>query len=176
MATQQLERGGVKAEKDRLQPALLDRLTDNEPLKHTERVEAVYVNEARLRAALLRDLAWLLNAVNATSHMDFEGMPMVANSVINYGVTPLAGLLLSELEWHSVEESIRSSILAFEPRILAETLVVALQTSTDSLNHHNTLQFEIRCQFWSLPYPLELLLKTSLDLETGQVVMSESRG
>ena len=40
---------------------------------------------------------------------------------------------------------------------------------------HNTLQFEIRCQFWSMPYPLELLLKTSLDLETGQVVLSDLR-
>lgn len=176
MASRLLERGGVKAEKDRLQPALLDRLTDHEPLKRAERVEAVYVNEGRLRAALLRDLAWLLNAINATSHTDFFGMPLVEKSVINFGVAPLAGRLLSELEWHDVEESIRHSILAFEPRILAETLVVALQTSTDSLNHHNTLQFEIRCQFWSLPYPLELLLKTSLDLETGQIVMSESRG
>jgi predicted component of type VI protein secretion system len=40
---------------------------------------------------------------------------------------------------------------------------------------HNTLQFEIRCQFWSMPYPLELLLKTSLDLETGQVSLQNLR-
>jgi predicted component of type VI protein secretion system len=38
-----------------------------------------------------------------------------------------------------------------------------------------TLQFEIRCQFWSMPYPLELLLKTSLDLETGQVSLQNLR-
>jgi hypothetical protein len=39
----------------------------------------------------------------------------------------------------------------------------------------STLQFEIRCQFWSMPYPLELLLKTSLDLETGQVSLQNLR-
>ncbi len=173
MATRRI--GGLGTDKDRLQPALLDRLTDHEPTKRTERAEAVYVTDARLRAALLRDLGWLLNAVNATSHIDFDGLPEAERSVINYGVAPLAGQLLSELDWKDVEESLRRSILSFESRILPETLVVAMAPSMASLSHHNTLQFEIRCQFWSMPYPLELLLKTSLDLETGQVVMSDMR-
>jgi len=56
---------------------------------------------------------------------------------------------------------------------LPDTLVVSLLASGDSLGQHNTLQFEIRCQFWSTPYPLEMLLKTSLDLETGQVQLSD---
>ncbi|XVJ69394.1 MAG: type VI secretion system baseplate subunit TssE [Rhizobacter sp.] len=167
--------GGLGTDKDRLQPALLDRLTDHEPNKRTERADAVYVTETRLRTALLRDLAWLLNANDATSHIDFEGLPEAQRSVINYGMTPLAGQLLSELDWKDVEASIRSSILTFESRILPETLVVALAETADSLNHHNTLQFEIRCQFWSMPYPLELLLKTSLDLETGQVMVTDLR-
>jgi type VI secretion system protein ImpF len=167
--------GGLGTDKDRLQPALLDRLTDNEPTKRTERADAVYVTETRLRAALLRDLGWLLNAVNATSHIDFDGLPEAERSVVNYGMAPLAGQLLSELDWKDVEMSIRRSILSFESRILPDTLVVALAPSSASLNHHNTLQFEIRCQFWSMPYPLEMLLKTSLDLETGQVVLSDLR-
>jgi type VI secretion system protein ImpF len=52
---------------------------------------------------------------------------------------------------------------------------VTLLASTEQLTHHNTLQCEIRCQFWSMPYPLELLLKTSLDLETGQVSLQNLR-
>ena len=59
--------------------------------------------------------------------------------------------------------------------ILADTLSVSLAPSSKLFGHHNMLQFEIRCQFWSSPYPLELLLKTSLDLETGQVAVSEQR-
>jgi type VI secretion system protein ImpF len=173
MATRRI--AGTGTDKDRLQPALLDRLTDHEPTKRVEKAEAVYVNETRLRTALLRDLGWLLNANNASSHIDFETLDHAESSVVNFGMTPLAGQLLSELDWKDVEASIRKSILSFEPRILADTLVVALAASADTLNHHNTLQFEIRCQFWSMPYPLELLLKTSLDLETGQVVVSDLR-
>lgn len=157
--------------RDRLQPALLDRLTDDEPIKRTERAEAVYVNESRLRAALLRDLGWLLNSTNASGLIDFDGLPLAQRSVLNYGMEPLAGQLLSELDWPAVEASIRQCILNYEPRILADTLQVTLAPSAATLNHHNTLQFEIRCQFWSMPYPMEMLLKTSLDLETGQVAL-----
>ncbi len=126
-------------------------------------------------AALLRDLGWLLNASNASGHIDFEALSHAEQSTLNYGMAPLAGKLLSDLDWKDVEAHVSRAILAFEPRILPETLAVTLLPSFDSLNHHNTLQFEIRCQFWSMPYPLELLLKTSLDLETGQVVVSDLR-
>lgn len=163
------------AAKDRLQPALLDRLTDHEPHLRTERPEAVFVNESRLREALLRDLGWLLNARDAWDHLDLQALPHAQRSVINYGMRPLAGQLLSELDWKDIERSIRQSIVTFEPRILERTLSVKLLPSMDQLNHHNTLQFEIRCQFWSMPYPLELLLKTSLDLETGQVSLKNLR-
>lgn len=173
MATKRLS--GVHSEKDRLQPALLDRLTDQDPVRRTEPPDAVYVTEARLRAALLRDLCWLLNANSAVDHIDFSGLPHAERSTLNYGMSPLAGKLFSDLDWKDVETSVTQSILAFEPRILPDTLSVSLLPSFDSLNHHNTLQFEIRCQFWSMPYPLELLLKTSLDLETGQVVVSDLR-
>ena len=166
---------GSGTDKDRLQPALLDRLTNHEPHQRTERADEVYVNESRLRAALLRDLGWLLNASNASPHFDFDGMADAERSVINYGMPPLAGQLLSELDWKDIESSISRCILGFEPRILADTLVVSLLPSAATLNHHNTLQFEIRCQFWSMPYPLELLLKTSLDLETGQVLLNDLR-
>jgi type VI secretion system protein ImpF len=174
VAPRELRRGSVQSTaKDRLQPALLDRLTDHEPTHRTERSDAVFITEARLRAAVLRDLHWLLNTGNASAEIDFEGLPLAERSVLNYGMEPLAGQLLSELDWTHVEQGIRRAIVTHEPRILADTLSVTLLPSVATLNHHNTLQFEIRCQFWSMPYPLELLLRTSVDLETGQVMVAE---
>lgn len=164
---------GHGTDKDRLQPALLDRLTDHEPTNLSERSEAVYVNERRLRSALLRDLGWLLNATNASASLDETNLQQVKRSVLNFGIPPLAGQLFSEMDWKDIQAALRTAILTFEPRILADTLVVDVLPSFDTLNHHNTLQFEIRCHFWSLPYPLELLLKSSLDLESGQVVLSD---
>ena len=47
---------------DRLQPALLDRLTDDEPDKKQEPREARVLSKSRMRQSVLRDLAWLFNA------------------------------------------------------------------------------------------------------------------
>ena len=47
---------------DRLQPALLDRLTDDEPDKKVEPREARVLSKRRMRESVLRDLAWLFNA------------------------------------------------------------------------------------------------------------------
>jgi len=63
--------------------------------------------------------------------------------------------------------------LQFEPRVLRRTLEVRGLTATSSLDHHNVLSFEVRGQLWSVPYPLEILLRSNLDLESGQVVLLE---
>ncbi len=48
--------------KERLQPALLDRLTDDEPEKPQESRDKRVLSTNRLRECVLRDLAWLFNA------------------------------------------------------------------------------------------------------------------
>jgi type VI secretion system protein ImpF len=103
MPTLRTRQNQATAAKDRLQPALLDRLTDHEPHMRTERPDAVFVNESRLREALLRDLGWLLNARDAWDHVEMEGLEHVQRSAINYGMPPLAGQLLSELDLILVE-------------------------------------------------------------------------
>ena len=37
------------------------------------------------------------------------------------------------------------------------------------LDTHNVIEFEIRGHLWAQPVPLEILLRTQLDLEAGQV-------
>ena len=55
---------------ERLQPALLDRLTDDEPERKQEPPEARVINATRLRAGVLRDFRWLLNAVRPARKRD----------------------------------------------------------------------------------------------------------
>jgi type VI secretion system protein ImpF len=161
---------------DRLQPSLLDRLTDNEPDKKVEPAGSAAMTRTRLRQAVLRDLAWLLNASNAETETDFEGMPHARTSTINYGVKALSGVSVSQLEFASIDQALHDSILAFEPRLLPDTLQVRSVVTEDQLSHHNTLAFEVRAKLWSMPYPLELLLRSNLDLETGHVVLQEQTG
>src|SRR5437867_8002287 len=68
---------------ERLQPALLDRLTDEEPDKKLELREQRVMSKTRLRQAVLRDLAWLFNATRLETEVDLESAPFARKSVIN---------------------------------------------------------------------------------------------
>ena len=50
---------------DRLQPALLDRLTDQAPQSRTEAEDTRVMSKSQLRQAVLRDLNWLFNATQS---------------------------------------------------------------------------------------------------------------
>lgn len=163
--------------RDRLLPALLDRLVDERPHDSVEALESRVLSKSGLRQSVLRDLAWLFNAQAAVADaIDGEAFPYAKHSTINYGIAPLSGSLVSKLEMSDLEQMLRQAIIDFEPRILADTLVVRGIAPVDPLGHHNALSFEITAQLWAQPYPLELLLKTDLDLETGMVELKDRSG
>jgi len=158
---------------ERLQPALLDRLTDDAPDKKLESREERLITKSKLRQAVLRDLAWLFNATRLSSHVDFTGFPDAENSVINYGLPALSGETASTLDVIELERSIKQSIIDFEPRIMPETLQIDTLVTENQMDRHNVINVQIRGHLWAQPIPIELLLRTEVDLETGQVEISD---
>jgi type VI secretion system protein ImpF len=154
--------------RDRLQPVLLDRLTDLAPASRQEADDARVMNKAQIRDAVLRDLASLLNAVKPIPGLA-EAYPQVARSVLNYGLPPMSGQMASRVDVSVLERIIREAIQQFEPRVLADSLEVKALQATSVLDTHNVIEFEIRGFLWAQPVPLELLLRTEVDLEAGQV-------
>ena len=75
----------------------------------------------------------------------------------------------SSVDAIGLEQKVKNAIMNFEPRIVADTLQVELLVSAQQLDHHNQVSFKISGQIWAQPVPLELLLHTDVDLETGQV-------
>jgi type VI secretion system protein ImpF len=154
--------------RNRLQPALLDRLTDDQPDQKKEAESHRAMTKAQLRQAVLRDLAALFNSVQPLADAA-ESYPMLAGTVLNFGLPPLSGQLASKLDVSTLEATIREAIVRFEPRILPGTLTVQALEASSVLDTHNVIEFEIRGHLWSQPVPLEILLRTQLDLEAGQV-------
>ena len=140
---------------DRLQPALLDRLTDDEPDKKQEPREARVLSRSRMRQSVLRDLAWLFNATRLESSTDLSPAPYVRRSVTD------------------LTRAIREAILSFEPRILPSTLEINTLLEGGDLDHHNVLGVEIHGQLWAQPVPMEFLVRTDFDLETGKVKITD---
>ena len=151
---------------ERLQPALLDRLIDDEPDKKVEARERRIMTKAQLRAAVLRDLAWLFNA---TRPGGLDEYPQAARSTLNYGLPAFSGQTASTLDVIDMEASIRRAILDFEPRVTPSSLQVETIVTEEQMNQHNVIAVQIRGQLWAQPVPLEMLLRTEVDLETGEV-------
>ncbi|MFN7726936.1 MAG: type VI secretion system baseplate subunit TssE [Rubrivivax sp.] len=158
---------------DRLQPALLDRLTDDEPLSRQESAESRVIARNRLRELVLRDLAWLFNCTQPGSEVDFSRAPYARRSVLNYGLPALSGATASTVDPLVLQARVKQAILDHEPRILPHTLVVEAVVSEIQLDHHNQIGFRISGQLWAQPVPLELMLHTDIDLETGRVAVRE---
>lgn len=162
---------------DRLLPCLLDRLTDEAPGCQVEPAESGLASQSRLRAAVLRDLGWLMNATRPGAAESLEAWPEARRSVLNYGLPALGGQTSSTLDLQALERAIREAILRFEPRLLADTLEVEADAEAlfqqHGLDGHNRVSLRISGQIRAQPMPLELLLRTEWDLETGQVSLSE---
>ena len=157
--------------RDRLYPSLLDRLVDDEPGRATEARENRSSTLQRLRENVLRDLNWLFNATQ--SSIDFDDDPVLGCSVINYGMPPLAGRPASQYDLSELARVLREVILRFEPRIIAHTLKVSAEAK--NADSHNVLGFRIEGQLWSQPIPLEIFMRTEIDLESGMTQVVESK-
>ena len=173
---------GELTPRERLQPSLLDRLTDNEPQKQEESRAGRVLPLARLREAVIRDLGWLLNCTNlfATRHLEIDvetdlekQYPLVADSVLNYGLPDLTGVPSPNVDLHDLSRRLRQAIMRFEPRILPDSVQVSPVPDSET-GHHNSLMFEITGELWARPVPERLYLKTRVDLETGDFAVAEN--
>ena len=172
------------APQERLQPSLLDRLTDHDPRNPRESVEARVLTRQQLRAAVLRDLGWLFNTTRAEPPDVVPPLPTAAlwrrmkharHSVLNFGLPAMAGETVGALDFPSIEAAVRDAMIDFEPRIDPATLTVEIAAESGWRSAHNALRLTIRAQMWNQPVPLELLLSAQLDIETGAVALRDMR-
>jgi type VI secretion system protein ImpF len=158
--------------KERLQPSLLDRLTDEEPGAQVESRDQRVFSLTRLREAVLRDLAWLLNTTNFEAGASLEAHPEVRHSVLNYGIPDLSGVTVSSANVGELERKLKQAIIDFEPRILRHGLSVRLEVNETQMNH-NAMTFLIEGELWAQPVPLRMYLKTEIDLDIGDVQITD---
>ena len=161
--------------RDRLQPALLDRLTDLAPQSQVEAEDSRVMNKSQIRDAVLRDLSWLLNSVQPLG-AEAAPYPHAVDSVLNYGLPAMSGQMASRVDVGQLERTLKQAILRFEPRVMEDSLEVKALDASSVLDTHNVIEFEIRGFMWAQPVPLELLLRTQVDLEAGQVQVRDMGG
>ncbi len=127
-----------------------------------------------MRQAVLRDLAWLFNATRLRDGGGHGGAALRPTLGDQFRAAALSGQTASTLDVTAMlERGIRQAILDFEPRILPTTLEVRALIEPGELDHHNVIGIEIHGQLWAQPVPIELLVRTEIDLETGKVQIAD---
>lgn len=154
---------------EKLQPCLLDRLTDDEPRNSEESRNQRVISLQRYRRGVLRDIEWLLNAsayVPPEQEEDLSNYPEVQKSVLNFGTRHLYGMLGIDIE--EFERDLAEAIQRFEPRIMRNSLAVK------AVRDQHTIALEIQATLWANPIPDRLFIKTKIDLETGQALLGDA--
>jgi type VI secretion system protein ImpF len=158
------------APRDRLQPSLLDRLTDDQPDAMVESRDRRVLSMRILRKAVLRDIGWMLNATNLrAAQKEIVDYPLVADSVVNFGMPDMAGRSASGYKMQDLERDIRQALWDFEPRLVRSSVEVRCIAGRLESTGHNVAHFEVEGDLFAFPYPEHLFFKTALDLETGAV-------
>ncbi|HWO08228.1 MAG TPA: type VI secretion system baseplate subunit TssE [Polyangiaceae bacterium] len=156
--------------KEKLQPSLLDRLTDARPDVRTSRGGRVLTVE-ELRDGVRRDLASLFNATALETVQDLSDYPNVQRSTVNFGMPDMSGKTASGVDLKELERSLSRAIHEFEPRLIEGSVKVSSELF--DAKSHNTMVATIAAELWSQPLPQKLLLRTELDLENGEVKLQE---
>jgi type VI secretion system protein ImpF len=125
----------------------------------------------RLREYVRRDLDALLNCANMDAVVDLSAWPLVQGSVINFGMPSLAGRMARSVDPQQIASTIELAIRRFEPRLSG--LRVTAEMSEEG-NETHVLAFRIEALLWGQPMPQQLVLRTSIDVDSGNVSVSDS--
>jgi type VI secretion system protein ImpF len=156
---------------ERLQPCLLDRLTDDEPLKKEESRSQRIISHQKYRRGVMRDIEWLFNSssyvrVPGRDDLDLRDYPEAWRSVINFGTRQLCGLAAPDMQ--RLQKELAEAIRFFEPRLSTRGLKIHANAEK------NMITFEIEGELWANPLPENLHLKTTVDLETGRCLLGDA--
>ncbi|MCL1826153.1 MAG: GPW/gp25 family protein [Betaproteobacteria bacterium] len=149
-------------------PTLLDRLSQH---------GSGAVNRNAYRKTVLRDLNWLLNCTNIEKQLPMQNFPLVRDSVLNFGIPPLAGARFTESDLDAVAAGIQRSLACFEPRIIPESLKVSVIRDGKNVDvyRYNHARFRIEASYWFEPYPIDMVVRAHWDMETGGVELREEQ-
>jgi type VI secretion system protein ImpF len=152
---------------EKLQPCLLDRLTDDEPNRQKESRNQRVMTLRRYRQAVLRDLAWLLNTCAHIEQDGLDDFEEVSSSVLNFGVQDITGMTAASRNSEQIRYQLVEALRRFEPRILPNSISIKMEVDPKIMNNRS-IRFEIWGDLWSQPLPESLFIKTEMDLETGE--------
>lgn len=149
----------------RVSASLLDRLLDAHPDQARDRVPSAADTVARLRAAVHRDVEFLLNARRPWRSVAW---PALRTSPLGYGISDFtAGAFNDRREREVLRAEIEDAIRRFEPRLAQ----VQVQVAEDASPLRATLALRIDALLLMEPLPEAISFDTLIDTTTADVTL-----
>jgi len=158
-------------ERDEVLPALLDRLTDDEPTNRNEaRLPRAQVVRA-LKASLRRDLEWLLNTRRCIEDPE-HWMKAVQYSLQQYGLPDLTTYSLGTSQDQGLlAQLLEDAIAKFEPRL--SNVIVGMVPMAGT---NRVLRFQIEGVLLIDTGPERIQFDTTLELASGSYTVEGGAG
>lgn len=131
-------------------------------------LSALRRSDTPLRDEIRDDLSNLFGTVQLGAAVDLTDFPYVMRSVLNYGMSDVSRLAVTEAGSASAIRDLRAAITAHEPRIVPKTLAIAPVESNSQQVAHFTITAEMRAD----PVHLELAFDAHVDIGAARVSMS----
>jgi type VI secretion system protein ImpF len=156
------------------QPVTVSRLADvvarSIPNLNPEPAAQRVVSMRQLRESVLRDLGWLLATSSYDSDRSLAAWPEVERSVFNYGLPSIAGRGISNFDADAAATRLQKAVEAFEPRLAHVHVVSEVQAGNMD---RNALVFRVEAELWGQPMPQRMLLRTQIDVESADVMITD---
>jgi type VI secretion system protein ImpF len=149
-------------------PSLLDRLVDYEPRESRESPKSRSTNLRELKAAVRRDLEYLLNSRSFPEEIP-ENLLELNKSIAVYGLPDFTKNNVKNYnEQKKLTEQLERAIRTFEPRL------IDLEVTLDPVNDlERTLRFRILAQLKVDPVPEPIAFDTVLQMGSGEFAVKE---
>lgn len=127
-------------------------------------------NEAELRSCVMRDISWILNDIHFAAAIPLDEFPEVRSSVLNQGVPDLTSMTVNRMTFEQRARDLTDAVRIFEQRLVSQSVNVSFDNATT--DDDNKLRFTIQGELKGALDDRYIEFKTSVALETGEVVVS----
>ncbi|MBT0722629.1 type VI secretion system baseplate subunit TssE [Rosenbergiella collisarenosi] len=149
-------------------PVTLYKLLDDDP--HQD--ETFATDPLTIKHLVTQDLSQLLNSQPTQRLAADQADPLVAASVVNYGLGITIGESMSSADYPDVESAIRWAIIRFEPRIDPHHLTVKVLPIMTRSQTVSQLSISISAKLLAYPEAMALNLAGTYDLGTAKAMFS----
>ena len=155
----------IGAELD-LRPSVFDRLIDTEPGESSEPPARRSNRLAQLKAAVRRDLEWLLNAKRPPAEIPAV-LTHLEKSPLGYGLPDFSNASLSHAnDRRALQRAVEAAIRRFEPRLRGVTVTLVEGRDSD-----RGIRFRIDASLDVEPTPEPVTFDSVLELSTKAFVL-----